>query len=259
DEILDRDEQQLTPTHFMQSSYNAMAGLLAISLKCTGYNNNFVSRGFAFETALHDAVLYLREKENESILLGAFDETSPQQYAEYVRMGYFKPGHIDHLNLFASNTSGTLQGEGVTFFLLSSLPCPNSLCRLRDFRMVRPSDDEVLRGELDVFLSANNLMPQDVDIVINGISGDAVRDRRNMALKEWFFPGTTEARFKHLTGEYTTASAFGMWLGAKILKTQTLPEAVLSGPASFNGSVKTILFCNHFLGKYYSFFLLTRE
>ena len=55
-EILDRGERQLTPTSFMQGTYNALAGLVALSLKCTGYNSTYVSRGFAFENAMDDAI-----------------------------------------------------------------------------------------------------------------------------------------------------------------------------------------------------------
>jgi 3-oxoacyl-[acyl-carrier-protein] synthase II len=38
-EILEQDEKQLTPTYFMQSTYNALSGLIALTLKCSGYNN----------------------------------------------------------------------------------------------------------------------------------------------------------------------------------------------------------------------------
>ncbi|MDR2861263.1 MAG: beta-ketoacyl synthase chain length factor, partial [Syntrophobacterales bacterium] len=50
-EILEQKEQQLSPTYFVQSGYNAMAGMLAMALDCSGYNNNFVSRCLAFETS----------------------------------------------------------------------------------------------------------------------------------------------------------------------------------------------------------------
>lgn len=258
DEMLDRNEQQLAPASFIQSGYNAMAGLLAMQLKCTGYNNNFVSRGFAFETALHDAVLYLREKEADRVLLGAFDDASPQQYGEYIRLGYFKKERTDHRALFESRTAGTLQGEGVALFLLSAGRTPENLCRIGDFRMVyRPADYGVLSRELNGFLEANDLTAGDVDVFVNSISGDAARDRWNLALQRDCFTHAAEVRFKHLTGEYATASSFALWLGAEILKKQTIPQAVLGTHIPHRRPLRTALVCNHFLGKNYSFFLLT--
>jgi len=257
-EMLDQDEQLLPPTYFMQSGYNAMAGLLAMYLKCTGYNNNFVSRGFAFETALHDAMLHLREKEADRVLLGAFDDVSPQQYGEYVRMGYFKKEEIDHLSLFESKTTGTLQGEGVALFILSAGKTLESLCQIKDFRMVyRPADYGVLSGELNDFLKANHVTTGDIDIVVNGVSGDAARDQWNLALQRDCFAHAAEVRFKHLTGEYATASSFALWLGAMILKNQTIPQAVLATPIPPGRPLRTVLVCNHFLERNYSFFLLT--
>lgn len=35
-ELLEQHEKQLTPTYFMQSTYNALSGLIALSVKCMG-------------------------------------------------------------------------------------------------------------------------------------------------------------------------------------------------------------------------------
>ena len=42
-EIYEFEEKQLTPTYFMQSTYNALAGLVALTLKCKGYYNTYVN------------------------------------------------------------------------------------------------------------------------------------------------------------------------------------------------------------------------
>ena len=73
-EILDQDEKQLTPTYFMQSTYNALAGIIAMNLKCDGYCNTYVGRGHAFETALLDAMMQVGAYAASNILLGGFDE-----------------------------------------------------------------------------------------------------------------------------------------------------------------------------------------
>jgi len=259
-EILQQDEQQLTPTYFMQSTHNALSGLIALSVKCMGYNNTYTGKGFAFETALHDAMMLLQEKEAENVLIGSFDEAYQVLYSEYVRMGYLKRESVNNLQLFESKTEGTLQGEGVAFFMLSDSALPHSWCRLRNLHMVyKPSDYGSLSAKLIDFLRENDLTPGDVDVFVNGTSGDIVKDQWNIDIQRDCFGHAAEVRFKHLTGEYATASSFALWLGAMILKHQEIPEAVLATSAPPHSPFRTVLVCNHFLGRNYSFFLLTKE
>ena len=70
-ELLEQNEKQLTPTYFMQGTSNALAGLVALTIKCTGYNNTYVSRGFAFENAITDALMQLNENSSANFLLGS--------------------------------------------------------------------------------------------------------------------------------------------------------------------------------------------
>ncbi|MFH1080431.1 MAG: beta-ketoacyl synthase chain length factor [Pseudomonadota bacterium] len=259
-EILQQGEQQLTPTYFMQSTHNALSGLIALSVKCMGYNNTYASKGFAFETALHDAMMLLQEKEAKNVLIGSFDEAYHVQYSEYVRMGHLKRERVNNLHLFESKTEGALQGEGVAFFIVSDSALPHSWCRLRNLHMVyKPADYGSLSEELIDFLRENDLTPSDVDVFINGTSGDIVKDQWSLAIQRDCFGHAAEVRFKHLTGEYATASSFALWLGAMILKNQTIPEAVLASAALPHRPFRTFLVCNHFLGRNYSFFLLTKE
>jgi len=256
-EILEQEEQQLTPTYFMQSTYNALAGLIALSFRCIGYNNTHVSRGFAFESALDDAILLLQEGEVRDVLVGAFDEVSPVLCSSYARKEYLKIEAGSNLKLFDSNTAGTLLGEGVTFFLLSPSLKSSTLCCLKDIRMIyEPTDYGEYSHALVNFLRENSLEPPDIDVLINGLSGDVFRDAWNRDIRRDFLQRADEVRFKHLTGEYATASSFGLWLGAGILKNQKIPDAVRLGPLSRPGPIKTVLFCNHFLARNYTFMLL---
>ncbi|MBA2883098.1 3-oxoacyl-(acyl-carrier-protein) synthase [Desulfosalsimonas propionicica] len=257
-EILQQNEQQLTPTYFMQSTYNALSGLIALTVKCMGYNNTYAGRGFAFETAVQDAMLLVREKEAENVLVGSFDQAHHVQYSDYARLGYVKKEKTSNLKLFESRTQGTLQGEGMAFFTVSGQAFPHSWCLLQSLHTVyRPADFPFLCEELTDFLQANGIGPEDIDVFVNGASGDIVRDKWSMELRKKFFSHAAEVLFKHLTGEYATASSFGVWLGARILKTRTIPESVLADPATSGRPLRTVLVCNHFLDRNYSFFLLT--
>lgn len=119
-EIFDYQEKQLTPTYFMQGTYNALAGLVALTLKCKGYNNTYVNKGFAFETSMHDAMMQLNSDGQKKFLVGGFDERDDAQYSIHLRVNYYKDHNVPSLKLFESSTVGTLQGEAASFFLLAA-------------------------------------------------------------------------------------------------------------------------------------------
>jgi 3-oxoacyl-[acyl-carrier-protein] synthase II len=68
---------------------------------------------------------------------------------------------------------------------------------------------------------------KDVDIVISGLCGDESRDTLLKYCNENVYTEQSIIGFKHLCGEYMTASSFAVWLGAKMLKTQHIPESVV--------------------------------
>ena len=257
-EILERNERQLTPTYFMQGTYNALAGLVALSIKCTGYNNTYVSRGFAFETALQDAIMQLTSKPDSNLLIGAYDEAAAVQYAAGLREGHYKVDAVNNLALFESKSPGTLQGEGSAFFLLSGVPVSNTWCTLADMQMTYRPNEEELTSALRLFLRTNNIRIDDVDVWISGASGDLQRDALLDSLKLSILGNTPEIRFKHLSGEYCTAVSFAVWLGAAMLKKQIIPEAVRSPGCHYTETLNRILIVNHYLGRNYSFILLER-
>jgi 3-oxoacyl-(acyl-carrier-protein) synthase len=127
-EMLEQQEEDVTPTFFMQSTYNALAGLVALTFKSQGYNSNHVSRGWAFEAALHDAMMQLDKKETDHFLIGAYDEADDTMYKINSRAGHYKKEHISNSKLFDQPSGGTIQGEGAAFFLLSNQPTEQSWC-----------------------------------------------------------------------------------------------------------------------------------
>jgi hypothetical protein len=256
EEVLGQDEKHVAPTHFMQSTYNALAGLVALSIKCTGYNNTHVNRGFAFETALHDAMMQLNENESLNFLIGTFDESDPIQYVINSRANHYKKEFVSNLNLFESTTEGTIQGEGSAFFSLSATPTATTSCSLVDLRMVfKPEDENELSDLLNQFLSDNEFSIGDIDLIISGESGDVVKDKviRSACKK---LDTTAQIRFKHLSGEYCTASSFAFWLGASLFKNQRVPISVRSGSHTLPSSIKRILILNQYMGRNYTLLLL---
>lgn len=257
-EILERQEKQLTPTFFMQGTYNALAGLVALSLKCTGYNNTYVSQGFAFENALDDAVLQLRNNPEGNYLVGAYDEAAQVQYITGTRAGYYKKDSISSLRLFESETSGTIQGEGAAFFCLSGKRSASTAGELVDIQTeYKPTPSEI-QASLLSFLKRNSVETDEVDLWINGASGDRERDHIVNELDISSLKNVPQARYKHLSGEYCTASSFALWLATSILKLQQIPDVVKFHSSNYRANVNTILIVNHYLGRNYTFVLLRR-
>jgi 3-oxoacyl-[acyl-carrier-protein] synthase II len=259
-EIFEYQEKQLTPTYFMQGTYNALAGLVALTLKCKGYNNTYVNRGFAFETSMHDAMMQLNADAAKKILVGGYDERDDAQYSIHLRVNYYKAENISSLKLFESKTIGTLQGEAASFFLLAANQSEQTWCELVDLKMVHcPESKESLLNELSLFLDQQKLSTQNIDVVVSGVSGDVKNDVMLNALVQSHFGNIPELRFKHLSGEYCTASSFGIWLGASVLKKQQIPDVVKNNNATSKSPINTVLLINQYMGRNYSFVLLKRN
>ena len=259
-EILEQQEKHLTPTHFMQSTYNALAGLVALSVKCMGYNNTYVSKGFSFENALHDSMIQLQDHYAATFLVGGYDEASDVQYKANLRAGHYKPEKVSNLKLFESSTTGTLQGEGAAFFVLSNKPSSSTRCELVDVETIyRPRTSSELAQAVMDFLQKNQLAPEAVNLWIDGSSGDTRNDALINSVGQSLLTDAARVRFKHLCGEYCTASAFALWLGATILRNQTVPECVKVGNDANGKPLKTILILNHYMGRNYSLILLRKN
>src|SRR5436190_2396574 len=69
-QIIDYDEDMLTPGNFVQSTPNGLACQAAFLTKNRGYNNTHVHRGLSFENALLDAMLVGAEKKDWLMLAG---------------------------------------------------------------------------------------------------------------------------------------------------------------------------------------------
>lgn len=257
-EMLTQQEKHLTPTFFMQGTYNALSGLVALTLKCNGYNNTYVNKGFSFETSLHDAMMQLNDDDANTFLVGAYDEAGEIQYKVNSRIGHYKTEPINSLQLYDHTTRGSLQGEGAAFFSLAKEQGEKCWCMLRGVKMIfKPDTLRILEAELDDFLVKNNTSISDINVLINGMSGDLENDKILSGLSGKLFHQIPEVRFKHLCGEYCTASSFGLWLGASILKRQRIPPVVQFNQVSFSPPIKNILLVNQYMGRNYSFILLS--
>jgi 3-oxoacyl-(acyl-carrier-protein) synthase len=253
-----KEEKFLNPTPFIQSTYNTISSQVAIQLKCHNYNSTYVHRTFSFETGLIDGLMQMEEKTAANILVGAIDEMTMNHLQITRRVGQWKMEPVNNLRLLETKTPGALAGEGAAFFLIGAEQQDSSYAELKDVATcINISDSFHPEVFLPEFLGKHGLSLQDIDLVLLGLNGDCDYDQVYLNFAGKFFPGKAKAWYKHLCGEYHTATGFGLYVAANILKNQAYPEILKLTPGNPQ-RLKNILVYNHFRDVNHSFMLVQR-
>ncbi|MFV8345697.1 beta-ketoacyl synthase chain length factor [Flavobacterium sp. ZB4P13] len=255
--ILDNKEEFLTPTSFIQSTHNTVGAQIALGLQCKAYNLTYVNGSVSFESALLDAKMKMEEEEASTVLIGGIDETADYTMSLFKLAGFIKKENQSPYCVLNSTTKGAVYGEGATFFALENEKKENTYAEVLDVEILNKLKIEVLEDKIKTFLNTNSLQISDIDAVILGYNGDVEYDTFYKNISENAFVNTPQVYYKHLCGEFNTASAFGLWVGTKIIKTQQIPE-ILKVNTLENPEYKTILLYNQYKGIDHSFTLISR-
>jgi len=256
--MLDNNETLLNPTNFMQSTYNTISSQIAIILKCFNYNSTYVHRGFSFESALIDAMDLIETGEADSALVGGIDEFTENHFKVTSLLGEWRQQTENNLELFKNPGKGSIPGEGSVFVTLTNNIMPSSYARLSGLKTVyKPADKQLIFDSVAELLAENQLSASDIDLLVLGLNGDAESDGVYYSLQEKMFADVAIAGFKNLCGEYHTASAFGFWLAANIIKRQFVPEVCLAR-GNAPDEVKHVVLYNHYAGEQHSVMILKR-
>ncbi len=259
--MLEQKEEMLSPTAFIQSTHNTIGAQIALMLQCHQYNNTFVHNGFSFESVLFDAMMLLRENEVTNVLACSVDEITDISNAILYRFGLYKRKPVSNLNLFTSNTKGTIAGEGATCFLLANQPAENDYAQLDALTtFYKPDDTTATADHIVTFLADQSISINDIDLVITGKNGDVKNDEFYDYLKDAIFKNKEIIHYKHLCGEYPTSISFALWLAANIIKTGGVPAAIGHDPDSIGtekNKLKRILIYNNYLNMYHSLLLIS--
>ncbi len=255
--MIEMEEEMLPPTAFIQSTHNTVAAQIALLLKCHNYNSTFVHKGVSFESALLDAVMLLNENEADNILVGGTEELTDASFTILTRLGLYKRWPVDNLSIFNTSSKGSIGGEGAVFFLLSNKENTDNLAEFKGVQtFYKPENIEEVERRIVLFLEQHNLTIEDIDLVITGKNGDLKNDAVYDQLNQSVFSNVSLANFKHLCGEYPTASSFGLWLAANIIKRGEVPAVTIEDEVNTDPP-KKILIYNHYFNTYHSLMLLT--
>ncbi|UTW63675.1 beta-ketoacyl synthase chain length factor [bacterium SCSIO 12741] len=226
--IIDHDEQFLTPTSFIQSTHNTVAGQVALMLKCRAYNFTYCHRGFSFENTLVDAALALEEGWAQQVLALGVDEMTTHTLEVFQRIGLNVKDAEPTLDLLKSEQKGSVYGEGATAFVLSHQPSEHNFGRISAVKtLYKPTNEQQVLDWINSTLQESGASLNDIDLVLLGKNGNPEENRWYEAVEASASTPSIGA-FKHLVGEYHTASAFALWLGASILQDQEVPEVVFT-------------------------------
>ena len=200
--LVTQEERMLTPTAFIQSTHNTVAGQIALVTGCKGYNTTISQRGHSFEGAVMSAALYLAEHEDHSVLCGGVDELTDTSFRLLQRAGVYTnepyaPDEILHAQ------KGAIGGEGAGFLLLNK-QAGGAIAQITGLHIFSEmSVDDALKQVQHCMAEAK--AESTSDALWLGASGDAQRDGIYQSLtKEW---GNDVQLFKEQSGEWGTMIA----------------------------------------------------
>ncbi|MEO6347113.1 MAG: 3-oxoacyl-ACP synthase, partial [Aquaticitalea sp.] len=141
-----------------------------------------------------------------------------------------------------------------TFFILSSEK-ENQGVELLDMETFSQLNRDSIQETLNAFLTRNHSKYSEIDALILGNNGDSFDDYYD-EFRADFSKEIVTIDYKKFCGEFYTASAFGLFLGYTILKSQIVPQGLTRNKLS-NRPLKTLLLYNQYKGRDHSFILLT--
>ncbi|MBB4808057.1 3-oxoacyl-(acyl-carrier-protein) synthase [Chryseobacterium defluvii] len=254
--VIDNQEEFLTPTYFIQSTHNTVAGQIALGLQCHAYNFTYVNTSSSLEFSFLDAMLQINDGEAENVLVGSTDEQTERTMELYCLNNTIKKSEDLPFDFLNSKTDGVIWGEGSGFFVLGKEKTESSYAQLKDIQISNRLDLDEVQNFIGDFLAKNSLTYNDIDAVILGVSGDARSDiyyTKAMGL----FTSSALLYYKHLSGEFNTASSFSTFAACHILRNQKIPEVMMINSVKKDG-IKNVLLYNHLLGNDHSLVLLEK-
>lgn len=251
-QMIENKEEALSPTPFIFSTHNSLAGQIALLHKCQGYNATYVHRNISFESALMDAQLLLQEQSYNTVLVGGADETTNTSFKILSRLGHFCSHPVESNS--TTNSSKPYAGEGSSFFVLSNQKNETSFAKILSIKTLSFKTNDQIYTALKSIFTANQV--SSVDLVLSSHNGDPNDDRISQLLLSSFDLESKYFAFKSVCGEYNTASAFALYLASNILNKTSIPGLQYS-KITDNKSIKSILIHNHYRNTHHSFILLS--
>ena len=212
DKILSANGGPLSPTSFIVSTHNTVAGQIALLLKNHGYNMTHTQNSLSFEQALMDAMLGIKEGFRH-VLVGGADEEEESLYNMRARL------KNEQFHLVS----------GASFFILSAKKDNVEGVKLLDTGSYGLIDS--ITDTIDQFLTPNGQSAEEIGLVLYAVNNkDGLEELANLFRQEQLFD------YQYLAGTSYTNSAFAMHFGIDMLMNGSNPRLV---------GKRKILICNN--------------
>lgn len=242
--LCNNGESMLSPTHFMQSTHNTIASLMAIHSKTHGYNITYSHKDLSFDLALHDAWIQFQLGKIHTAIVGGYDELTPSYFTLLHRIGYM-------------GCEGEDTGSEASAAIALSDTRDSSLCELAAMRILyRPTKDEIGKT-LKELIDEAGVSADGIDAIVTGIDGRRSNDNTYSALISDWLPNTPTLHYKHLFGVSYTASAYAVYVAAHVLSSGRIPAILHYGQAPLRErKPEALLLVNQRDAKHFSFIIL---
>jgi 3-oxoacyl-[acyl-carrier-protein] synthase II len=240
-----------SPQKFTNAVHNALASQIAIALAARGLNSTVTHREISFESALWHGTQELASGSSDYAVVGGADELTPYLLSAGVRWGWWTENSPPLRPLSANLTrrQRAIPGEGAVVFCLtqtgSALHALAEVCCVSfgrfavDKRTKMDADREA--GWIEGELADHGVSLANLDMVLSGANGQSSTDGMYAAvvsaLQRRSGKTIRHGCYKHLCGEYHTASAFGMAMAVGLVSQQVAAESLLSP----GGDCRTVL------------------
>jgi len=169
------------------------------------------------------------------------------------RMKFFKPSGTVNSTDFYNREHGTVAGEGSAFYALSNKPSKEPGVCIREVAVFSfTTAAQTIHNTFELLKKAGIAKP---DLLLTGHNGDTANDSVYDHFSALLDCNDRVMHYKHLCGEYATATGFGMWVAAEILKRKPLPKQFYETRID-NDAVNTILIYNQQENEHHSLILL---
>lgn len=236
--IVVQQEEFLSPTAFIQSTHNTVAGQIALLIKNTGYNMTYSQGRVSFESTVFDAYLQLVLNERKTLLVGAVDELS--DISERIANTTDQP-----------TTTGIPRTEGAGFFIFSNQKNQHTLGELVDMVIYQPTEELRPETQLAAFLKKNKLSAEQLDLVIYG----SAKPETPSEMEAEAFNDLAKINYQSQIGYFDTDVVFAFDFALKQLNNQTF-RSMESPTGNKIGAFQHVLICN--FGDQNSLMLLSR-
>lgn len=253
-QIIDYDEGMLTPGNFVQSTPNAIAGQLGLMTRNQCYNITHVHRGLSFEQALLDAAMLSMEHPGRNYLVGGVDEIANYNYNIDLLGGWYKKHEQQNEDLYESDSPGSVAGEGAVMLIVNGRP-ENAVARVHAIRSWHGNNPENATTNIRAFLE-QYIEPDNTPLLITGENGDS-RLRPYYEACEALLPSASVGRFKHMSGEFPTATGIALWIACRLFEGMEIPSHFYKKQQK--NTLGPVLIYNTYKGEQHSLILLSKK